>query len=118
MAYINYQNILHYYAGKPEVKKCSSHEYEGLNMDDREETANATGVYTKIQRNSKETAGKQISFIIELTLRATECSSSEKQTYMGLQKFIYMILLYFISLPVLTQALIYIYIFQLIIIKH
>ena len=64
MTYINYQNTLHCYAGKSEVKKCSSHEYEGLNMVDRVETANATGVYTKIQRNSNEIAGKQISYTL------------------------------------------------------
>ena len=66
------------------MKIGSSHEYEGLNMDDREETTNASGVCTVIQRNSNETTGKQISYIIALTLRATGFSPFHKDTYMGL----------------------------------
>ena len=70
------------------MKKGSAHEYEGLNIHDRKGTVNATGVYTIIQRNSNKT-GKQITYITPLTLRVTGCSSFEKETYMGLQKFIY-----------------------------
>ena len=69
------------------MKKGSSHEYEGINMDDQEETTNALGVYTVIGRNPNETAGKQIGYIVVLTLKATGCSSAEKDSNVGLQKY-------------------------------
>ena len=47
-------------------------------MEDREETTNASGVYTVIQRNCIESTGKQISYIIAFPLWVTLCSLFKK----------------------------------------
>ena len=52
-------------------------------MDGREETTGGPGVYCVIQRNVNETAGKQLSYIIVLTLRATGHRSFEKESNVG-----------------------------------
>ena len=44
--------------GRSEVQKSRSHEYDGINMDERENTINVAGAYLDLSRNTQETAGK------------------------------------------------------------
>ena len=69
------------FLGKLLVKKDSSEEYEGLNMDGRVEPTNAAGVYSDLRRNSKEPTGIQIVAIISLSKWAVGCSLIENETY-------------------------------------
>ena len=40
------------------VKRGSSREYDGLNLDDRVESVNVPGVYHDLQRNTHDSTGK------------------------------------------------------------
>ena len=84
------------------VQIGSSHEYELLKIDDHEETINASGVYTVIRRKSNKTTGKQIHYIIALTVKITARRPFEIHTWIAKslctdsnknQKVLYLILI-------------------------
>ena len=58
MLTLSVQQIFHHFLGTSQVNNDSTHEYEGLNIDDRVNTTNAEGVYTLIGKNSNKTSGK------------------------------------------------------------
>ena len=57
MLSLSIQQVFNHFLGTSQVNNHSTHEYEGLNIDDRVNTTNAEGVYTLIGKNSNKTSG-------------------------------------------------------------
>ena len=56
--------IFYNFVDKSEVNKGSTHNYEGLNMEDRLNTRNISHIYTDVRRNSKENTSIYILMIL------------------------------------------------------
>ena len=67
------------FLGASHIRNDSTRDYEGLNMNDRVNTTNASSVYTTIARNCNKNSGRDIVDSTVWRLRAIGCSSLEKK---------------------------------------